>query len=233
MTDSTITTADLDLLSQWDTPTICNAMELVIPERRGHGFSVMPFVCAKPSLKPIVGYARTATIRAAHRRPWRWPTTHRAAYYEHVAEADGPTIVVLEDLDPTPGVGAFWGEVNTAIHKGLGCRGVVTNGSIRDLDDCAPAFQLLAGKVGPSHAHVHVVEIGPRVTVHGMTVENGDILHADQHGAVVVPAAAVKELPAAIDLIARREAVILAAARDPGFNIEVLKKAMADSAEIH
>ena len=65
MTDSTITTADLDLLSQWDTPTICNAMELVMPERRGHGFSVMPFVCAKPSLKPIVGYARTATIRAA------------------------------------------------------------------------------------------------------------------------------------------------------------------------
>ena len=235
MTVSAITTADLDLLSQWDTPTICNAMELVMAERRGHGFSVMPFVCAKPSLKPIVGYARTATIRAAA------PATmapadakaHRAAYYEHVAEADGPTIVVLEDLDPTPGVGAFWGEVNTAIHKGLGCRGVVTNGSIRDLDDCAPGFQLLAGRVGPSHAHVHVVEIGPRVTVHGMTVEDGDILHADQHGAVVLPVAAVKRLPAAIDLIARREAVILAAARDPGFNIEVLKKAMADSAEIH
>jgi regulator of RNase E activity RraA len=140
---------------------------------------------------------------------------------------------VIEDLDPHPGVGAFWGEVNTAIHKGLGCLGVVTSGSIRDLDDCAAGFQLLAGQVGPSHAHVHVVEIGPRVTVHGMEVDSNDIIHADQHGAVVIPAEAVTALPAAIELIARREAVILEAARKPGFNIDILKQAMADSAEIH
>ena len=235
MSQVPLTAADLEVLTEWDTPTICNALEIVVPARRGYGFTTSPLVCARPSLKPIIGYARTASIRAA--APSTMPAadarSHRAAYYEYVADAPGPTISVIEDLDPHPGVGAFWGEVNTAIHKGLGCLGVVTSGSIRDLDDCAAGFQLLAGQVGPSHAHVHVVEIGPRVTVHGMEVDSNDIIHADQHGAVVIPAEAVTALPAAIELIARREAVILGAARKPGFNIDILKQAMADSAEIH
>jgi regulator of RNase E activity RraA len=127
----------------------------------------------------------------------------------------------------------MWGEVNTAVHKGLGCLGAVTNGSIRDLPDCAPGFQLLAGKVGPSHGHGHVVDFGGQVNVFGMNVRHGDIIHADRHGAVVVPADAVAKIPAAVELLVRREAVILDAARKPGFNIEILKRAMADSAEIH
>ena len=67
-----------------------------------------------------------------------------------------PTITVIQDLDPEPGFGAFWGEVNTAVHKGLGVLGCITNGSIRDLDMIATDFQLLAGMVAPSHAWVHV-----------------------------------------------------------------------------
>jgi regulator of RNase E activity RraA len=235
MSNTPFSAADLEVLTTWDTPTICNALEIVVPTRRGFGFTTSPLVCARPSLKPIIGYARTATIRAA--APSTMPAAdaraHRTAYYEYIANAPGPTICVIEDLDPHPGVGAFWGEVNTAIHKGLGCLGVITSGSIRDLDDCAPGFQLLAGMVGPSHAHVHPVDIGPQVTVHGMQVSSNDIVHADQHGAVVIPATAVTALPAAIDLIARREAVILEAARQPDFDINILKQAMADSAEIH
>ena len=138
-------------LKAFDTPTICNALEIVAPARRGHGFTVKPFTVLDPSLAPIVGVARTARIRAA--APDASGANLRAAYYEYVAKADLPTIVVIEDLDPEPGVGAFWGEVNTAIHKGLGARGVVTNGSFRDLPDSAPGFQVLGGKVGPSHAH--------------------------------------------------------------------------------
>ena len=129
--------------------------------------------------------------------------------------------------------GAFWGEVNTAIHKGLGCLGVVTNGSFRDIDACAPGFQLLGGKVTPSHAWVHLVAIECEVNIFGMAVKPNDIIHADRHGAVVVPNQCVKALPDAIDLLTRREAVILDVARSPDFNVEILKKAMADSAEIH
>ena len=104
---------------------------------------------------------------------------------------------------------------------------------MRDLDDCATGFQLLAGKVGPSHAHVHVVDFGSPVTIFGMRVLHDDIIHADRHGAVVIPAKAVKELPAAVELLVRREAVILMAARSADFDIEKLRKATADAADIH
>ena len=233
MTD--IDPAALAALRAWDTPTICNALELVAPHRRATGFTVEHLHCLDPSLEPIVGFARTGTIRAVEPSPLPGDAVRaaRAAYYEYVASPPGPTVVVLQDLDPNPGFGAFWGEVNTAVHKGLGALGCVTNGSMRDIDDCAPGFQLLAGKVGPSHAHVHIVDFGGQVNVAGMTVGDGDIVHADRHGAVVVPREAVLEIPAAVDLLTRREAVVLGVARGEGFDIDVLKRAMADSAEIH
>jgi regulator of RNase E activity RraA len=235
MSEHPFTLADLETLRQWDTPTICNGLEVVVPERRATGFTVKHMQCLDPKLKPICGFARTAMIRALT------PATQsavegremRAAYYAYVGRADGPTVTIIQDLDPNPGFGAFWGEVNTAIHKGLGSQGCVTNGSFRDLDDSAPGFQLLGGKVGPSHAHVHLVEYGSEVNVFGMAVKNNDIIHADQHGAVVIPAEAVTKLPAAIDMLIRREAVILGVARGEGFTAEVLKQAMAESAEIH
>ena len=227
--------AALDALRAWDTPTICNALEVVAPHRRATGFTIEHLHCLDPGLKPIVGYARTATFRSVEPSPLPADAVKakRAAYYGYVASPPGPTVVVIQDLDPNPGFGAFWGEVNTAVHRGLGALGCVTNGSMRDLDDCAPGFQLLAGKVGPSHAHGHIVDFGGQVNVTGMTVGDGDIVHADRHGAVVVPREAVAKLPAAVELLTRREAVILAAARSEGFDIDALKRAMADSAEIH
>ena len=123
--------------------------------------------------------------------------------------------------------------MNTAIHKGLGVAGCITNGSIRDLDLIAPEFQLLAGKVGPSHAWVRVEEIEVPVEVHGMTVSHGDLIHADRHGAVVIPLDLLDRIPAAIELLTRREAAILKVARLPGFDAEKLKAAMAEAEEIH
>lgn len=235
MTTTPLTATELAALQTLDTPTICNALETVAPQRRGFGYTSEPLVCARPSLPAIVGYARTATIRAMH--PSELPPARirelRQAYYAHVSEPPGPTIVVIQDLDPQPGYGAFWGEVNSSIHKGLGCLGVVTDGSIRDIDLCAEGFQLLAGKIGPSHAYVRVEEIGVTVTVAGMTVRPGDIVHADRHGAVVIPIAAAREVPAAAALIARREAVLIEASRRPDFSHAALVKAMRDADEIH
>lgn len=232
---SAITLADLQKLTEWDTPTICNGLEVTNPERRALGFTVEQMVCAYPDQKPICGYARTATIRAvaAPKRTAAENLSLRQAYYRYVAEGQGPTVSVIQDLDPNPGFGAFWGEVNTAIHSGLGALGLVTNGSIRDLDACAPGFQMLAGKVGPSHAHVHVVDYGGQVNIFGMLVDDDDIIHADRHGAVVVPADAVKKLPETIKLLERKEKVILDAARAPGFDIDKLTAAMGSAAEIH
>jgi regulator of RNase E activity RraA len=225
----------LDHLRAFDTPTICNALELAVPARRDTGFTSRPFVTAFPAMPPIVGFARTATIRA-RQRPAVPPAelkARRLAYYDYVASGPGPTIAVIQDLDPEPGYGAFWGEVNTTVHKGLGVLGCITNGSIRDLDMIATDFQLIAGCVGPSHAWVHIEAFELDVTVHGLTIGHGDLIHADKHGAVIIPADALMQLPAAIDLCTRREAPLLAAARQPGFGVEHLRAAMAEADDIH
>ena len=226
----------LDHLIAFDTPTICNALELAIPERRGSGFTTVPLVCAFQQMKPIIGVARTATIRAMHPsdKSAEEQKNTRLGYYEYVA-SDGslPTITVIQDLDPNPGFGAFWGEVNTAVHKGLGVAGCITNGSIRDLDMIATDFQLLAGMICPSHAYVRVEEYDIPVSVHGMDVTPGQLLHADRHGAVIVPIEVIEKLPAALELCTRKEAPILQAARESGFTVDKLKAAMGQAADIH
>lgn len=220
-------------LTSIDTPTVCNALELLVPERRGHGFTTQPLVCTNPGLDPIVGFVRTARIRAAH--PIEDPelaAERRDAYYAYVDGGPKPSIVVIEDIDHQHGSGSFWGEVNSTIHKGLGCRGVITNGSVRDLPDIAEGFQMLADRVGPSHAYVHVVDFGGPVTVAAMAASDGDLVHADQHGAVVIPHDVAHQVTDAAALVARRERVIIEAAQRPGFDIEALRKASAEAAGI-
>ncbi|HJU17343.1 MAG TPA: RraA family protein [Stellaceae bacterium] len=228
--------ADLAALQAFDTPTICNALELVAPARRATGFTRRPLVAPFPTLKPAVGFARTALIRARepHPRSREENTRVRLGYYEHIAAAPLPSLAVIQDIDhPDFGFGAFWGEVQTNVHKGLGCIGVITDGSVRDLDAMAPDFVVLAGSVMPSHAHVHIVEYGGTVSVAGMVVSPNDVIHADRHGAVVIPPEAVKEIPAAAALLARREKVLIDAAREPSFSIERLRRAFAEQDEIH
>ena len=226
----------IEALKALDTPTICNALEALAPQRRGWGYTVEPLVCACPTLPPIVAIARTATIRAMHPGDLEASAARALndAYYEYIDAGAKPSVVVIQDLDaPSAGYGAFWGEVNTHVHRGLGCAGVITDGSIRDLPGCAEGFQLLAGRVGPSHAFVHVVDFGKPVTVAGMRVRDGDLIHADQHGAVVIPWNVAERVRDAAELIARRERVIIDASKEPGFDAKRLRKAWGDAADIH
>jgi regulator of RNase E activity RraA len=228
--------AQLEALRAWDTPTICNALELIVPARRATGFIRRPLIAPFPQMKPVVGFARTATIRSRepHPRTREEATRVRLAYYEHIAAPPLPSLAVLQDIDaPDGGFGAFWGEVQTHVHKGLGCIGVVTDGSVRDIDAMAPDFFVLAGSVMPSHAHVHLVDIAVTVSVAGMVVSPGDLIHADRHGAVVIPPDAITEIPKAAALLARREKVIIDASKQPGFSIERLRQAFAEVEEIH
>jgi regulator of RNase E activity RraA len=123
------------------------------------------------------------------------------------------------------GFGAFWGEVQTNVHKALGCLGTITNGSIRDIPQVAPGFQMLAGSISPSHAFVHVVDFGCNVNIHGMAVKSGDLIHADRHGAVVVPLNTIDGMKEAAPKLAAKEAQIISAARS-GKGVEVIKAAM-------
>ena len=226
----------LDGLARYDTPTICNALEIVAPQRRAIGFTTRPLVCPFPQLPPIVGYARTATIRAtaASSLTPAEQSARRLAYYDYVGTGQGPRISVIQDIDgPDVGFGAFWGEVNSAVHKALGCLGVITDGSIRDIPQWAEGFQALAGSVGPSHAHVHVSGFGEEIRVAGMTVLSGDLIHADSHGAVVIPLDIAAKVPDAAELCARRETPILEIARSADFTLARLKDALKRSSEIH
>jgi regulator of RNase E activity RraA len=231
MADRKFTGADLEVLKQWDTPTICNGLEITNPERRAIGFTTQPLVPIEPELPPMVGLARVGMIRS--KEAPRGKVANRLDWYDYVADATLPTIVVLQDLDDTPGYGAFWGEVHSTVHKALGALGCVTNGSYRDIDAWAEGFQIIGGMVCPSHAHVHLVDFGKPVNVHGMNAAHDDVVHADRHGAVVIPADAVTRLPAAIDLIARREKVILDICHAPDFSAGKLREAIRKAGEIH
>ncbi len=231
MTGHPFTRADLEALRQFDTPTICNGLEILVPERRALGFTVEPMVAADRKLPPIVGLARTGLIRAKEKP--RGPIPTREDWYEYVAAGDLPTIAVLQDIDDRAGFGAFWGEVQSTVHLGLGVLGCVTNGSFRDLDMLAPGFQIVGGMLGPSHAHVHMVQMRCDVNVCGMLAGHDDVIHADYHGAVVIPHECVKRLPAAIDLVSRREKVILDMARAEGFSAAIMREALKKAGEIH
>ncbi len=235
MTDSRLTVAEFAELALFDTPTVCNALELVAPERRATGFTTETLMCPFPGRAPMLGYAKTATIRAMERPALDAAGLRRGRldYYRYVAEGAAPKIAIVQDLDPRKGFGCFWGEVNTAIHKGLGCEGVVTDGGVRDLDVLAPGFGVLCGKVTPSHAYVHPLAFGGEVDIFGMVVRSGDLIHADCHGAVVIPHAVARQVAAAAALCARREAPILKAARSEGFSIAALEAALAAADEIH
>jgi regulator of RNase E activity RraA len=231
MPERPFTRDDLEALRAWDTPTICNGLEVIAPERQAVGFTVEPMVAADRTLKPIVGLARTGTLRA--RESPRGPVAERADWYEYVETADMPTVVVIQDLDDRPGYGAFWGEVHSAVHKALGAEGCVTNGSFRDCDMLAHGFQIIGGRIGPSHAHVHLVAFGDPVNVFGMNAAHDDVVHADFHGAVVIPADCVRRLPEAIALVARRERLILDLCASREFSAAKLREVLGRVREVH
>ena len=223
-----ISTTQFEFLRAIDTPTVCNLIEIVAPERRGSGYTIRHLHCPFPDLPPMVGFAKTVTMRAKDKVPLGEAgyMNKRLDYLDYVAAAPHPSIVVIEDLDDPVGYGAFWGEVQSNVHQALGCLGTITNGSIRDIPMIPPGFQMLAGSIAPSHAYVHVVDFGIAVNVHGMAVRSGDFIHADRHGAVVVPVDRIDAMMAANDGLSQREAKIIGAARAPGASVESIQAAM-------
>jgi regulator of RNase E activity RraA len=225
---TTPTQSQFEFLRSIDTPTVCNLVEIVAPERRGHGYTVTHLHCPFPELPPIVGFAKTVTFKAKDRVPLGEAgyMQKRLDYLDYVANEPCPSIMVMEDLDGEfVGYGAFWGEVQSNVHKALGALGVVTSGSIRDIPMIAPGFQMLAGSIVPSHAYVHVVDYGIDVTVAGMATKSGDLIHADRHGAIVVPVDKIDAMKTALDGLAAREAKIITAAKSGG-GVAVIKAAM-------
>jgi regulator of RNase E activity RraA len=224
----TLTKGDFEFLQSIDTPTVCNIIEMVVPERRGYGFTTAHLHCPFSELPPMVAFAKTVSIRSkdAFSLGQTDYMDKRMDYLDYVAAEPRPSVVLIQDLDEPAGYGAFWGEVQSNVHKSLGCIGTITNGSIRDIPTIAPGFQMLAGSISPSHAFVHVVDFGRDVTVKGMAVQSGDLVHFDRHGAVVVPIDSIGDMPTALEKLLKNEARIIEAARALGANVEKIKAAI-------
>ena len=219
----------LNLLQSVDTPTVCNAIE-VAQGKRGFNDFTRGTMLASDTKGVIVGYAVTAQIAAID------PPTEavsvirerRMSYYKAMSENVKPSIAVVEDLDYPNCIGAFWGEVNTTIHKGFGMSGALTNGVMRDLGDMAEGFPVVAGSIGPSHGFVHVRSVNQPINIFGMNIKSGDLVHADRHGAVVVPSDVIDDLEASILKMQQTERLVLDPARKKGFDFDAFETAWND-----
>ena len=219
----------LTLLRSVDTPTVCNAIEVAQGRRGFNRFTKGTMHHSRPGDPPIVGFARTAKI-AGLAPPTEDPAvirSRRMDYFRSMAAGSSPSAAVIEDIDFPNCIAGWWGEVHVAVHKGLGLAGAVTNGVMRDLDVMDDDFPVLAGSIGVSHGFVHVVETGTAVNIFGITVQQGELIHADRHGALVIPDDVLSSLESAIETVIANESIVLEPARKPGFNIEELEKAWA------
>jgi len=222
-----MTPALFDLLKSVDTPTVCNAIEVAQGQRGFNGFTRGTMLCSAPDELAMVGFARTAKIAAVE------PPTEaadvikarRMDYYRYMASADGPAVAVVEDLDFPDCIGAYWGEINATVHKGFGLAGTLTNGVMRDLGDLPEGYPIVAGSIGPSHGFVHVRDIDTPVDIFGMSVAPGDLIHADRHGALVIPPDVIADLESAIVKLLETERLVLEPARGEGFDFAAFEAA--------
>lgn len=216
-----LTREQIEELRNFDTPTVSNAIERFKIRPRTEGFAGPAIRCLLPCKKPVVGYACTVKISAINP-----PTAQQMAYvyefYSKLKETQTPSIAVVQDLDPSP-IGSFWGEVNASVTKSLGCVGTVTNGGVRDLDEVMELdFGYFARCVLVSHAYVHIEEYDTPVTIDGLTVIPGDLLHADKHGVLLIPDEIASEVAEACRKTQYAEQPVIDACRKHAYkNVEI------------
>ncbi len=229
----TETLEDLELLRQFDTCTLSNAIEVLNIRLRNEGFVAGTATCRFPNLPPVLGYAVTGKVRAS-----KTPVTGRCygehiQWWRYVAGTPSPRIIVIQDADQPPGFGALFGEVHARISRALGCVAYVTNGAVRDVTAIETmGFQLFSGSLAISHAYAHVVEFGEPVEIGGLRISAGDLLHGDLHGIQSIPAGYAKRLIRIARALIDKEQELFRLCESDGFNVEKLCAALEDNAGV-
>lgn len=217
--DQILTEAELEALRKLSSPAIANAIETFGIRRRNVGFMNSNIKCIFSEMEPIVGYAYTAQI-SANSPPTTEEEENRYKYLEGFRDARNPCIVVMEDIDDPAIVGTFWGEVNSSLHKALGCVGTITNGAVRDLDEVREmGYQFFASGIIVSHAYVHITSFSKPVKVGGLVVYPGDLLHADKNGVVQIPSQVAKQVAEAAISYYERENKLISFAKSRDFSL--------------
>lgn len=218
-------------LRRYRSPIVSDALEYFGAKTRTMAYTDGTIRSILPKLGAFVGYAVTGKIAAeipeepgTHKVPW-------SDVWRYVAAARQPSFMVVQDLDQPGPKGCVWGDVSAATFVRLGCVAVLTNGTVRDIRAVEEiGFGLFAATPVVGHANNRFVEIGTTVKVGGLVVKPGDLIHADEHGAVIIP----PEVPVAalVETIERHLAaertVVDYALNDPDFSVDGLEKKMAD-----
>lgn len=180
--------ADLLKLKRWNTPTIYNGWEAITRHDRTKGFNQEETRDYMPQMGPMIGYAVTVVIEPSNPQHPRNNPNAWNEYRAYIASVPGPKIVVVQDLDKPAVIGSFWGEVNSNVHKALGCVGTITDGAVRDTDEmCNAGFKALAQRTCVGHAYSTPVKWNCEVEVFGCPIDPGQLIHADKHGFLTIP----------------------------------------------
>src|SRR5690349_4750192 len=178
---------DLSRLTQFDTPTICNTIELFEVRPRNEGYMDGRIRACFPEMPPIAGYAATATMRCDHPKRDGDVYSSLDEQVARFAELPGPPIVVYQDLDD-PCVAATFGEIMCSTYKAFGAAGLITSGAARDLDQVRRiGFPTFSNGAICSHGYSHIVDLHRAVRVGGITINPGDLIHADANGVTTIP----------------------------------------------
>lgn len=184
---ATVAPEVIEALRKFDTPTVCNVIELFECRPRNTGYTDDRITACYPALPPMVGFATTATFRAG--APPKGGDTYigLGGQIEKIAAMSGPKVVVFQDLDDPP-VAATFGEIMCTTYKAFGCVGLITSGSGRDLDQVEPLkFPCFTSGTMPSHGYTQIVELEVPVRVGGVWINPGDLLHGDRNGVTTIP----------------------------------------------
>jgi regulator of RNase E activity RraA len=227
MTTNQLTQAQVDQLRRLDSSTVANAIEMLDVRLRNTGFTDSRVHCIFPDFPPIVGYAATARIRTSNPPMEGHSYYDRTDWWDHILSIPAPRIVVVEDVDKHPGLGSFIGEVHANILYALGCVGIVTNGAVRGLRATREIrFQMFAGNLSVSHAYAHIFDFGGTVTVGGMKVQAGDLLHGDVHGVQTIPLEIADKISYAAEQIVRNKERVVALCRSQEFTLDEIRAAV-------
>ncbi|HEV2424982.1 MAG TPA: RraA family protein [Terriglobia bacterium] len=228
-TEPVLTEAQLNALRRLDTCMVSNAIETFGVRLRNTGFADSSIRCVFDDLPPMVGYAVTARLRSGS-PPMQGGDYHdRTEWWQYVLRIPPPRIVVLQDVDKEPGLGAFAGDVHAAIMRALGCVGYVTNGAVRELPTVrGMGLHLFAGTVAVSHAYAHIFDYGAPVEIGGLELQPGDLLHGDRHGLLTVPKAVAADVPLAAEKLRKTEEKIIAFCGSGEFSLEKLRDVLKD-----
>ena len=228
MTSNQLDPATLEKLRQLDSPTVANAIETFGVRLRNYGFTDSTVRCIFEDFPHLVGYAATVRIRTAD------PPMEGDSYYfrldwlDHLLSIPAPRVLVVEDLDPNPGLGSFVGYVHANILKALGFVGLVTNGAVRNVEAVrALKFQMFARNLSVSHAFAHVVDFGGLIQVGQMAVRPGDLLHGDRHGVQTVPTEIAQKIPSVAQRMTGEEREIIEFCQSGAFTLEKLRSEVA------